>query len=274
MICSIVVALHLFEELLLILVFVLLNFLSHSGISFFLFLCCAIRDFPNHVTNIPELVWILIFFSDTFSSSSTVLTNTDSIALGRLFMKMLKGLGDTPAELQAKYSFWRWNHWITTFSSTGYQFHRISLALSLHFLLQSHKVPVHPFLSLMSFFHNRGQEQKNALWGLSVQCFSLPACRSAGPHFSCFFALLLSWYKVHKAASLFSWGLAKCIFLLKNINSFLVLSHQWCTQSFPSSWMYKIICPAMPDSPCLVIQILWGRATWGGEQTKNLVQIY
>lgn len=161
--------------------------------------------------------------------------------------------------------------------STEYQFHYVSLLLFLHFLLLSHKVPVHIFPILMGDFfttEDRGQEQENALWGLTVQCFSLPACKSAGPHLSCFFALLLSWSKVHKAASHFSWGLVKCIFLLKNISSFLVLSHQWWTQSFPSSWMYKKICPAMPDSLCLIIQRSWGHAAWGGKQTKNLVQIY
>lgn len=90
---------------------------SHS----FSFYVMSLEIFPNHVTNVPESVWILIFISGIFLSASTVLINIDSIALGRLFMKMLKDLGDRPAELQAKYySFWRWNHWITTFSLSWY----------------------------------------------------------------------------------------------------------------------------------------------------------
>ena len=132
--------------------------------------------------------------------------------------------------------------------STGYQFHNVSFLPSIFCccLITS---------TFFSTTEDRRQEQENVLWGLTVQCSlrNLPAHKSAGSKFSWIFTLLLCWYKVHKASSHFSWGLGKCMLLLKNINSFLVLSHQWWTQSFPSSWIYKNVCPAMPDSPCLVI---------------------
>lgn len=141
MICSIVITLHLSEEPITYSPPYLcgFNFCFLILVSqFFSFYVVSLEIFPNHVTNIPELVWILIF-SGIFASASTVLINIDSIALGRLFTKMLKDLGDTPAELQAKwYSFWRWNHWITTF-----------LSLDIHWISVSSQKP--PSLPSFSF---------------------------------------------------------------------------------------------------------------------------
>ena len=191
-------------------------------------------------------------------------------------MKKLKDLGYRPAELHAKYySVWGWNHWITIFSLSWYPLD-ISFIISASLPQLSFAVSQSPCVSLPHYHvffttEDRRQEQKNALWGLTVQCSSMPAHKSAGPNFSCFFTLLLGWYKVQKASPHFSWGLRKHIFLLKNINSFLVLSHRWWTQSFPSSWMYKNVCSAMPDSPCLVIYRLWGCTTWGEKKIKTKI---
>lgn len=101
--------------------FSFLTLVSHT----FYFYIMSSQIFPNHVSNISELVWILMFFSSAFASPSQVtpivLINIISIASGRLLMKKLKDLGDRPAELCAKYcSVWRWNHWITTFSLSWY----------------------------------------------------------------------------------------------------------------------------------------------------------
>lgn len=189
-------------------------------------------------------------------------------------MKKLKDWGYGPAELTTKfYSVWRWNHWITTFSLSWYPLD-ISFTISASLPQFSCAASQSPCVSLphyhvFSTTEDRRQEQENALWGLTAHCSSMPPHKSAGPNFSCFFTLLLGWYEMHKASPHFSWGLGKYIFLLKNINSFLVLSHQWWTQSFPSSWMYKNVCPAMPDSPCLVIHRLWGHATWRGNKSKQ-----
>lgn len=100
--------------------------------------------------------------------------------------------------------------------STGYQFHHRSLPLSLHFLFLSHKVPVRPFLSLM-FFSQLRTEDRNRKMPVRFDCsVFLTAClRVCWTPFLLFFALLLSWYKVYKAASHFFLGPVKMHFLVK-----------------------------------------------------------
>lgn len=113
----------------------------------------------------------------------------------------------------------------------------------------------------MFFFSQLRTEDRNRKMPCEVWLLSVSHCLPESLLDPISPASLLCCYADTKCISFFSWGLVKCIFLLKNISSFLVLSHQWWTQSFPSSWMYKIICPAMPDSPCLIIQEGGGRTT-------------
>lgn len=226
MICSIVITLHLSEEPITYSPPCLcgFNFCFLILVSqFFSFYVVSLEIFPNHVTNIPELVWILIF-SGIFASASTVLINIDSIALGRLFTKMLKDLGDTPAELQAKwYSFWRWNHWITTFLSLDIHWISVSSqkppSLPSFSFAVSQSLCVSLSLSLMVFFfsqlrtEDRNRKMPCEVWLLSVShCLPESLLDPISP------ASLLCCYADTKCISFFSWGLVKCIFLLKNIS--------------------------------------------------------
>lgn len=214
-----------------------LTLVSHALCLYFM----SSQIFPNHVAKISGFEFLPSFPVSLQVPSrlhSTVLINVISIASGRSLMKKLKDVGYRPAELYARCYFFE--DGITTFSLSWNP-------LDTSFIISA---PLPQF----SF-------------AISQRCsVSMPACKSARPNFSCFFTLLLHWYNVHKAhkvSSHFSWGMGKYILILKNINSFLVLSHQWWTQSFPSSWIYKNVCPAMPESPCLAIWGLWKHATWG-----------
>lgn len=182
----------------------------------FCFCIMSSQIFPNHLSSIPELVWILIFSTAFLSHSQVMLYSFNKCSLyciGQVINENV--LGCRPAELHAKYySVWRWNHCITTLSFS-WQLLDISFVISASFPQSSFGVSQSPCVSLPFTAENRRQEQENALWCLTVECSSVPPHQSARPDFYCFFTLLLGWYKVQKASPHFFLGPGKILLPIK-----------------------------------------------------------